>query len=379
MFEVKPEWAFIFTRFSVALVCAWPPNKNANKREMIIFDIKWWISWINSWLLSIPLAYAAYNDRQDILLFTKSLCLTACCIKCTIQMFICKIFQKRMQFVLDEMESYVRDAAPAEREIFLHYTKSRGIIHVIYLSYALSTSMGVIMGPLILPQPLPSDAKYPFRVDKHPLFDIIYIQQSIVGIQITSMGGIDCQMALMLWYIIVRLKVLQTEIRNIKNANEFSICIQKHQYLLWLAKEMIFIARYILLTTVIMATLSIILGGVHIVGNQPLIIRIQFTLIVFGFSLLLLLNAWPSEILIRSCQGIGMAMYESAWAKSNFDKKVVLVIQRSYKPVTIEVTGLLPKLSLNYYATFLSKAFSFFTTLRIVLSKMETNFPTAQV
>nr|AQN78449.1 olfactory receptor 47 [Meteorus pulchricornis] len=286
-------------------------------------------------------------------------------------MLICKMMRDKMQFVLDEMEFYIRDAVPHEREMFLEHTKKYGIVNVISLFLATCTIIGFIMGPLILPQSFPTEAKYPFSVDTHPLYDIIYIQQSTVGIQVIAMTAIDCQMSMMLWYIVFRIKILQKQTLKVKNAYEFSIFVQKHEYLLWLANEITNIVRYILLTTVSMTTLSIIMGGVHIVGNQPMIEKMQFTFVVSAYASLVFLNAWPSEILMRSCEGIGTAIYESEWIGGNFNKDLVFVIQRCERPPVITIAGFLPILSLNYYTKFLSKTLSFFTTLRIVLAKLE--------
>ncbi|KAK0163138.1 hypothetical protein PV327_006846 [Microctonus hyperodae] len=368
MFEVTPETAFAFTKLSVNLVLSWPPNKTASKREIIIFHIKWWMLWFNSIFLVIPLIYAAYNDRRDTLLLTKSLCLAVSCSQATIKMLICKIMHNRMQFVIEEMECYVRNAEIDERELFLRHTKNCGFLHVSFIGASLLASIGVILGPLVLPQSLPTEAKYPFSVEEHPVLEIIYVQQSIAGIQVASIGAIDCQIAMMSWNIIIRLKYLGRQMTNIGNLEEFSLYIQKHQYILQLSQEVIFISRYIILTTVIMTTLSIVFGAVHIIGDQPITVKIQFTIVVLGFCGLLYINAWPSEILIRSCQNIGSAIYESDWAKINYNKDIIFVIQRTRIPEVISIPGFLPELSLSYYTS----ALSFFTTLRMIMMKLES-------
>lgn len=130
------------------------------------------------------------------------------------------------------MECYVRNAGTYERKLFLRHTKKCGFLHVCFIGASLLASIGVILGPLVLPQLLPTEAKYPFSVEEHPVLEILYVQQSIAGIQVASIGAIDCQIAMMTWCIIVRLKYLGMQMKNISNLGEFSLCIQKHQYIL---------------------------------------------------------------------------------------------------------------------------------------------------
>nr|AQN78446.1 olfactory receptor 44 [Meteorus pulchricornis] len=340
---------------------------------MIIFDFKWWISWMNSLLLALPLMYAVYHQTRDVISFVTALGTCASCFQIMIKMVICKFMRQRMQFILDDMERFVRDAEPLEKEIFLHYIKRCGILHISYLIFTLSSIIAMIITPMVSRIPFPTGAKYPFSVHTHPLFDIIYIQQSAAALQIVSMIAIDCQIATMLWYIISRLKMLEEATRAIFNAKEFHLCIRQHQHLLWMASEVTSIARYILLTTVTMATIALITCGIYIVGNQPIAMKIRIGIVITSYCVLVFVNAWPSEMMMRSCEDIGTAIYESAWIESDFNKNIVLVVQRCRNPPVISVAGLLPILSMNYYTKFLSKTFSFFTTLRIILAKIEAH------
>lgn len=137
------------------------------------------------------------------------------------------------QFLLDEMEEYVKAAGPFERKIFLSYIKNCGLVHVTLNVCSLVASVGVILGPLVLPQSLPTEAKYPFSVENHPNYEIIYIHQTFAGILCSSIGSIDCQIAMLLWFSIARLELLSLEMKNITNVYQFYNCVRKHQFLLW--------------------------------------------------------------------------------------------------------------------------------------------------
>lgn len=134
------------------------------------------------------------------------------------------------------MEDYVCHAEPYEKLIFQRYTTDAGTIHILFNILSLVASIGVILGPVILPQALPTDAKYPFSIENHPIFEIIYILQAIAGLQCASIGSIDCQMAILLWFAVARLELLGLEMGKITTTYEFHACIRKHQQILRLVR-----------------------------------------------------------------------------------------------------------------------------------------------
>ncbi|XP_034942902.1 uncharacterized protein [Chelonus insularis] len=240
---------------------------------------------------------------------------------------------------------------------------------------AVVAATSIVSGALYQPQLLPIDAKYPFRINFHPVVDIIYFLQILNGFQVGSITVIDTQVALLLWFSVARLDILSNEIKTAKNILQLRACIQKHQYLLWLIEEIIRTTRLIILTTVIMCMMSIILGSTHILGND-LIVKLQCISTALVLTFILYMNAYPAEFLIHACESIGW----SAWSafdlsesekSSEFNRNLIFIIQKSQKPSLIKFRGILPGLSLTYYRAFLAKTFSFFTTLRVFLNNIE--------
>lgn len=97
MFKVDPEFAIAYTKLTVTLVCSWPPGRNSSKRDLVVFNVKWWISWLLGIFLVVPLIYAAVVDRKNVLEFTKSLCLAVSCGQCAVKMFFCKLQHRRIK------------------------------------------------------------------------------------------------------------------------------------------------------------------------------------------------------------------------------------------------------------------------------------------
>ena len=112
------------------------------------------------------------------------------------------------------------------------YVDRCGSTHFAINICCLAASLAMILGPLVLPQPLPTDAKYPFDVNNHPVKDLAYFHQAIAGLQCAELGSVDCQAALLIWFAGARLELLANEFKNVTSLKEFNDCIRKHQILL---------------------------------------------------------------------------------------------------------------------------------------------------
>lgn len=130
-----------------------------------------------------------------------------------------------------EMERFCKEADERTNITLQHYTDNYKYIYGIYTLWCYLTAIGVICGPLFLPQDFPTHAKYPFSVE-HPMKSIIYLHQSLVGLQVAAGMCIDCSIAILLFYSAIRLELLAYEIRNVKNENELNACIKLHNKIL---------------------------------------------------------------------------------------------------------------------------------------------------
>ncbi|XP_034942901.1 uncharacterized protein [Chelonus insularis] len=201
-------------------------------------------------------------------------------------------------------------------------------------SYYLTT-VGVLIGPLILPQKFPTDAVYPFPVE-HPIVKcLVYLHQCIVGFQCSAGMALDCQIALFLWYLGARYEILASKGKNITSIKSFHAFIEEHQDLLSCTNEIIHPIKVITLATVISTRIGMIFGGIVLVSSSTLM----------------------SDKIFETC------FYQTPIMRT----KWCFIIQRTQKPVIIKVSGIFNALSYEFYSTFLSTAFSYFTALRVLV------------
>lgn len=90
----------------------------------------------------------------------------------------------------------------------------------------------LFVGPILLDEPLPAPADFPFDASRQPLRAITYMHQIVVGLQIAAHLCVNAFMALLLWLASARFKLLIEDLRTITNIYDFMKCIEKHQLLL---------------------------------------------------------------------------------------------------------------------------------------------------
>nr|XP_012232548.1 PREDICTED: uncharacterized protein LOC105678086 [Linepithema humile] len=116
-----------------------------------------------------------------------------------------------------KMETFCKEADDKTNITLQHYVDNHKHVYGIYALWCYLTAIGVICGPVFLPQQFPTDAKYPFFIEQHPIKSIIYLHQSLVGLQAAAGMCIDCNIALLLFYSAARLQLLAQKIRDIRN------------------------------------------------------------------------------------------------------------------------------------------------------------------
>ncbi|THK33266.1 uncharacterized protein LOC107047710 [Diachasma alloeum] len=350
-------------------IFTWPPNSKAPRLTKIIFQIGWWIFFIVSILQLASLLGTVWVKRGNIQQFTEALCLAVGVMQVMVKMISAKCYYRQFQYLIEKIEAFVKNANSHEQEVL---TKFMQRITPFYLGFNISAIVAALiyaLGPFITRQPFPFVVEYPFRVDKQPIYEIIFLIQTIVCFQCGGTSFYDCQLSILLWYGTIQLDMLAEQMRNVNNARELKHCLSIHQDILRYIDDTIKTVRPVVITTVVGATICIASGGNLIVGTGSILNKAQFVIITLAYSFELLCVAWAAESLATAHQDVGWALYSSLWIRNSkeFNRMVIFVVQRCQTPPVIRIGGILPKLSMSYYASYISATYSFFTTLRAIL------------
>ncbi|XP_071565724.1 uncharacterized protein [Temnothorax nylanderi] len=284
-----------------------------------------------------------------------------------------RLYNTFIQTIICEMEDYIEKAKLEEKNIFQRYINKSKLFYATTMCWITVTEIIVVFGPLLLSQPFPLGVEYPFDVNKQPLKTIIYLHHAMVIYQVGAQVCGNIFVALLLWFVAARFEILSQKFQKITSISELIICVQLHQRLLRYAKDVIMTVRYIALSTIGFSTIAVVFSGLTILSRQPLTVKAQF----FGVSAIALVEvficAWPADYLLRTSNDVGHAGYESSWYSKevSLQKNLLYVVSRCQHPVTLTVPCLLPALSLNYYASYLSTTFSYLTTFRAIFAVEE--------
>lgn len=130
------------------------------------------------------------------------------------------------------MENYIQRAKLEERNIFQKYIDKCKLFYGLTLSWISITAIGIIFGPLLLPQPFPIEVQYPFCVGQQPLKTIVYLHHVMIVYQSYVQACSNVFVAVLLWFVVARFEILSHQFRKVRSFSEFKICIQLHQQLL---------------------------------------------------------------------------------------------------------------------------------------------------
>ncbi|XP_043500825.1 odorant receptor Or2-like [Polistes fuscatus] len=269
-----------------------------------------------------------------------------------------------------EMENFFKQAKPYEKEILAKYVDRCSILHITLTFGFYLAATNIILGPIFLPQPLPTFAVYPFNVSTHPIYEIVYFIQAISAIQAVSGATIDCQAAILLWFAGARFEMLQIDIANTVDEGDLKWCIFKHRQILCYAENVVKTVRFVILATVGITTVMIVFSGILLLFTDSMTMKFQFLVMDIVAIIQLFITSNPAENLIEMSSAIGSAAYNLDWVEKSqkMSKNILFLIQRSQKPVIIKISGFLPSLSLSYYMSFLSSSLSYFTTMRALIN-----------
>ncbi|KAK2585689.1 hypothetical protein KPH14_010303 [Odynerus spinipes] len=353
LLKVTPQAALKFTKLSVIIMGCWPPPLNATKKQLFLRDVYWWTSFATALLLLLALINGIYEYRENTSITIQTTCILAGVSQMCTKMIVLRKQRGTLQTIVVEMENFVKRAKPAETSILQKYVDRCAVFHLTMTVSFYVICSGLVLGPAILPQPFPTFAKYPFKVESHPVHDIIYFQQAFIGILAAAGATVDCQVAVLLWFTSARFEILCVELRNVLDECDLNSCIRKHLHLIRYARDVIKTVRYLILITACVSTLVMVFGAIQLIFANSITVKIQFVILVIGASIQLFLSSNPAEELSRMSVAIGSAIYNSSWIgqPSRVLKTICILIQRSQKPITVTIGGFIPELSLNYYAS----------------------------
>ncbi|XP_076656698.1 uncharacterized protein LOC143361300 isoform X2 [Halictus rubicundus] len=371
MFEnVMPEKAMAFVRLSIGLTCGWPLPSVATRAQVLCYRIFKVSSAISALGLFLPVLYAAILHVSDATNFTKAIVMALACIQVVTQILITGIQHDRCQRLIENVTASLKNAKSYERDVYQRYVDTYCRFYGLTVMWYFVSPIVVVLGSVFLPQPFPTVSEYPFRVDYEPVKTIIILHQTFVGLQCSAAISVNMFAAMLLLYTAARYEILMIDLRESTSIDALAMCVKKYYSVTRFAKDVTDATQYIVSFTIMFSSVVLVLCGLNIIGRTTFLVKLQFMALSWTALMEVFMCALPADRLINMSTNAVRSVYESTWYNQVLGvQKTVLRILVPQEPVVISFRCIIPRLSLEYYCSYISNSVSLFTALRMVLGE----------
>ncbi|XP_048507638.1 odorant receptor 46a-like [Athalia rosae] len=361
--------SMLILEYSIAPIACWPLPAEASASDVRLRNIWWWFAFIHSSVSTSGWYWHIYQNSNNFNVAMKSVSELLPVSAVWLKMVVCRIEASRLQELLAEMNSFLRNATAEEWELVMRYYDRHFTSHSTFFVVSIIIILFYIIGPaMISDQPFPGTVAYPFSVEPFWIYAIVYLSQVFFFIQAGSMLMIALMYATLLWFTGARFELLAIEFSNATNEDEFRRCVKKHQELIrYFVKLRIGMAKMAMVMIAVAMT-AVSTGGFILIRKPPLFELGKYIFFELTAAIQVLLLAWPSDHIWQMGEKMRQSVYNCAWVGKSprMIRDLIIVLQRAKSPPVIAVEGVFPALSLEFFGNCVAASFSYIATLRAV-------------
>ncbi|XP_025601780.2 odorant receptor 46a-like [Athalia rosae] len=361
--------SMLILKYTIAPMASWPLPPEASASDIRQRNIWWWCAFIISISSTSGWYWSIYLNLNDFDVAIKAVSELFPMSAVWVKMIVCKIEASRLQDLMAEMNSFLKNATAEEWELVMQYYDSCFTSHSFFFISSVLIMVFYIFEPAMNhDQTFPGTVEFPFAIESFWVWATLYLSQIFIMTQCGSMLLIDLMYATLLWYASARFDLLAIEFSNATNEDEFKRCIKKHQELMeYFVKFRTSIGRMAVVMIAIAMT-AVSTGGFVLIRNQPMIEFVKYILFEFVAAIQVLLFSWPSDHILQMGEKMRHSIYNCAWIGKSprMLKDMIIVLQRAKNPPIITIEGFLPILSLEFFGNCVAASFSYIATLRAV-------------
>ncbi|XP_003700087.3 odorant receptor 46a [Megachile rotundata] len=348
--------------------CTWPAS-NSSKFRTVLRNVRWTFVMINVILLTVSLVFGIYYYRSDIVILTKSISELTALLEVILDLLFCKMNHRRLQGLIGRIRMYLQVADEQENKIIQSYVdRYKKLFSVIAIAYV-STGISFSLAPLFSGQKLPADGWIPFSVESVGIYWVVYLVQVYCILQTALCIGVDFMITTLFCFTAARLDILGSKMKRVNRYDLLVSCVKEHQEILGFVDDTKAAVQALLFKTNITMGSAVICGAFPLIYNQSLAVTSQFLCMVVSGCGHLYVISWPADDLKESSLRFATSVNDIQWIGQprKMTNVVLIMMQRSRKPCLITMGGLLPPLSLEYYAHFLTSISSYFMAMRTMI------------
>ncbi|XP_076763026.1 odorant receptor 49b-like [Xylocopa sonorina] len=369
MFNANIREILYVLELAGSFTCTWPPDPNGTKREAILRDVRWLFTMFNVISLLICLALAIFHFQDDIVVVMKTATEINTLLEVFLDLLFCKLKSAQLQILIAKVKAFLEVANEMENEAMQGYVDR-------YQSFFSVTAMGYIacgisftFVPLISDQELPVDAWIPFSMEPFAIYAMVYASHVYCILQTAFCIGVDFTIVVLFAFPAVKLDILGTKLRDANDNDRLISCVKEHQEIIRFVEDTKATVEALLFKTNITMGSAVIFGAFPLLYNQSTAIVSQFLPLVVSGCAHLYVISWPADDLKESSLRFAQSINDIPWIgkRREMTKTVVIMMQRSQKAFLVTMGTLLPALTLEYFANFLTTVSSYFMAMRTMI------------
>ncbi|XP_076221418.1 uncharacterized protein LOC116429558 isoform X2 [Nomia melanderi] len=351
--KVTPEKAIAFTRFSIALCCAWPLSSDATKAQVLRYRFLRVAAGLSAMGLFLPVSYAMYLNYGDADVFANTASMIIATTHIMVQVLVFSLLQDRFRLLIEDLTSFCENMQSYEKRVVQRYVDKYSKFYGWTVTWFYMCSVVVILGSLLdSTQTFPTVSEYPFSVDYMPVKITIFLHQSVVSFQCSSAVSANMFGALLLLYSAAKFEILTIDFRAATTVEALTDCLKKYYAVTRYTWQVVSGVQYVAFATILINSVIIVFCGYNLIGRQMIIVYMQLIFIV-GTSLLeVLMWAIPADHLMEMSEKVTRGAYEATWYEQGLTvQKTVLRIMMPQKPMKISLKCFVPNLNLDYFCS----------------------------
>ncbi|XP_050455392.1 odorant receptor 30a-like [Cataglyphis hispanica] len=366
-FHLKPQQLLQILEI-LGVLSSTSPKPISGKFNIIFRTIVWCLTFGNLIFQLVGEMLFIYHNQDDSILVLKTIFVAACVSDGVLNLILCHIQKKRLQYLFEEIENYLQTADKNGINILQNHVNRYSLVLAANTFLLSCAGLIICLRPLITKDRFPVDVWYPSFMDTPFRSFLIYVSQIFAGTECVLCFNTDISIAIFLCYSTARLEVLQHNLESTKTKDFIHACVKEHQDIIKFVELTQDTVQYLILKLNLTMGTAAVCSLFPLIIDQPLAVKVQFIFSFLSACERFYISAWSANDLSEMSKQVAYSSSFEDYMTPETVNDILFIILRSQKPLTISMASFLPVLSLEYFGNFMIKAFSYFTAMNSIIN-----------
>ncbi|XP_017756844.1 PREDICTED: uncharacterized protein LOC108548437 [Eufriesea mexicana] len=355
MFNPNIRQVFYILELIGTVTCTWPTDPKSSKKAIVIRNFQWLITILDLIFMLVVLILGIFHSQNDITNLMQTACDFFVLMKVMFDLILCKKNYVQLQLLIGEIKAFIDVASDNEFQIIQRYMdRYKFFFSMTGMGYMLA-GISFCVAPLFSSQELPAGGWIPFSIQSLGVYCTVYAIEVYWIFQTVLCIGVDFTVAILLSFPAAKLDILGTKLQHVTGYDMLVSCVKEHQEIIRFVDDTSAALRALLFKANVTVGCAVICGTIPLIYMQSVGVVCQYLPVVVSGCAQLFIFSWPADDLRESSLRFAKSLNDVQWLGKPRKMKsaVIVMMQRSQKTLLMTMSGFLPPLSLEYFASVL--------------------------